>query len=145
MDNVEMATIPNQPRVPAGHPDGGEWTDDERWAGSHWSKDRRSRLWGALQLAAAERLPRNPRALALSLAKRAIEAIYRELASWDLFGEHNPDDVTVAVTTIDGKDLRGTSSDYGDWTAVDDAEAYRLRAIVVRRFPHQAKGRALGQ
>ena len=23
---------PNQPRVPAGHSDGGQWTDDERWA-----------------------------------------------------------------------------------------------------------------
>ncbi len=24
---------PNQPRVPAGNSDGGQWTDDERWAG----------------------------------------------------------------------------------------------------------------
>jgi hypothetical protein len=24
---------PNQPRVPAGNPDGGQWTDDPRWAG----------------------------------------------------------------------------------------------------------------
>jgi hypothetical protein len=25
---------PSQPRVPRGHPDGGQWTDDPRWAGS---------------------------------------------------------------------------------------------------------------
>lgn len=80
---------PSQPRVPAGHPDGGQWTDDDRADGG-WT-----RLRGALQLAAAEGPPRNLRQLPPYLARKLIEAIHRELASWDLFGEHNPDKVTV--------------------------------------------------
>lgn len=136
---------PNQPRVPAGHSDGGQWTDDDRWTGGRWLHDRWERLRGALQLAAGETPPLDPRRLALFVARKLIEAVLRELAKWDLFGYHDPDKVTVAVTTIDGREFHGTSSDYGDWTAIDDAEARRLRAIVVRRFPHQATGRALGQ
>jgi hypothetical protein len=131
---------PNQPRVPAGHSDGGQWTDDDRWDNGRWG-----RLRGALQLAAGEPPPLDPRRLALFLARKLIEAALRELAKWDLFGYHDPDKVTVAVTTIDGRQFHGTSSEHGDWTPIDDAEAYRLRAIVVRRFPHQATGRALGQ
>jgi len=127
---------PNQPRVPAGHSDGGQWTDDDRWP------DRRARLPGALQLAAAaERLPRNLREVPLYLARKAIEAIYRELASWDLFGHQNPDEVTVAVTTIDGRrDIHGTSSRYGDWRTIDHVEVRRLRTVILRRNPHLAKG-----
>ena len=99
---------PSQPRAPAGHPDGGQWTDDDRADGG-WT-----RLRGALQLAAAEGPPRNLRQLPPYLARKLIEAIHRELASWDLFGEHNPDKVTVAVTTIDGREFHGTSSKFGD-------------------------------
>lgn len=136
---------PNQPRVPAGHSDGGEWTDDDRWTSGRWLHDRWTRLRGALQFAASERPPLDPRRFALWLARKAIEAVLRELTKWDLFGYHDPDKVTVAVTTIDGREFHGTSSDYGDWTAIDHAAAYRLRAIIARRFPHQAKGKALGQ
>src|SRR5262245_49819839 len=75
---------PNQPRVPAGHSDGGQWTDDNRWT------DRRVRLRGVLQLAAGERPPLDPRRLALWVARKAIEAILRELASWDLFRLSRP-------------------------------------------------------
>jgi hypothetical protein len=142
---------PNQPRVPAGHPDGGQWTDDNRWTDDdlraiheRWADVRLARLRGALQLAAAERLPRNLREVPLYLARKAIEAVYRELASWDLFGYQNPDEVTVAVTTIDGRrDIHGTSSKYGDWRAIDHVEVRRLRAIILRRNPHLAKGPGL--
>lgn len=132
---------PNQPRVPAGRPHGGEWTDDERWRDDRQAH-RRS---GALQLAAAERPPLNPRDLALFVARRLIQAIRRELASWDLFGELDQDRVTVAVTTIDGREVHGTSSKFGDWMAIDHAEARRLRAIIVQKYPHSAQGRTLGQ
>ena len=131
---------PSQPRVPAGHSDGGQWTDDDRSASGRWG-----RLRDALQLAAGEPPPFDPRRFALWLARKAIEAVLRELTKWDLFGHHDPDKVTVAVTMIDGREFHGTSSDRGDWTAIDHAAAYRLRAIIARRFPHQAKGKALGQ
>ena len=128
---------PNQPRVPAGHPDGGQWTDDERWADHP--------LIGARFAAARELPPLHPRRIVIYLARRLIEAIRRELASWDLFGEVDQKKVTVAVTTIDGRDIHGTSSTSGDWQPVDYAEARRLRAIIARRYPHQAEGRPLGQ
>jgi hypothetical protein len=130
---------PSQPRVPAGHPDGGQWTDDDRADGG-WT-----RLRGALQLAAAEGPPRNLRQLPPYLARKLIEAMHRELASWDLFGEHNPDEVMVAVATIDGREIHGTSSKYGDWRAIDHIEARRLRATILRKNPHLAKGRSLTQ
>jgi len=144
---------PNQPRVPAGHPDGGQWTDDNRWTDDdlradheRWADVRWARLRGALQLAAAERPPRNLRELPLYLARKLIEAIYRELASWDLFSYHDPDDVTVAVTTIDGRrDIHGTSSRFGDWRTIDHVEVRRLRAVILRRYPHLAKGPGISE
>src|SRR5262245_12932965 len=70
---------PSQPRVPAGHPDGGQWTDDDRRTDDdlratheRWTDARWSRLQSALQLAeAAERLPRNLREVPLYLARKA--------------------------------------------------------------------------
>jgi hypothetical protein len=121
---------PNQPRVPAGNSDGGQWTDDDRWA------ERRARLRNALQLAASELPPIDPRRWGPYLARKLIEAIHRELASWDLFGHHDPDDVTAAVTMIDGEPVVGTSSEFGDWSAIDRVEARRLRTTIMRRYPH---------
>jgi hypothetical protein len=130
---------PNQPRVPEGHRDGGQWTDDERWTSGRWLRERWARLRGGLQFAAAERPPLDPRKLGLFLARKLIEAIYRELASWDLFGHHEPDDVTVAVTTMDGEAINGTSSTSGDWHPIDHFEARALRATITRKYPHLAR------
>lgn len=130
---------PNQPRVPAGHSDGGEWTDDDRWSNGRWSTDRRDGQRGALQLAAGEPPPFDPRRFALWLARKAIEAVLRELAKWDLFGHHDPDKVTVAVTTMDGEVITGTSSDYGDWHPIDHFEARALRSTIMRKYPHLAR------
>jgi hypothetical protein len=121
---------PNQPRVPAGNSDGGQWTDDDRWA------ERRARLRSALQLAASELPPFDPRRWGPYLARKLIEAIHRELAKWDLFGHHDPDDVTAAVAMIDGEAVVGTSSEFGDWRAIDHVEAKRLRATIMRKYPH---------
>jgi len=130
---------PNQPRVPEGHRDGGQWTDDERWTSGRWLRERWARLRGGLQLAAAERPPRSLRELPLYLARKAIEAIHRELSSRDLFGHHNPDDVTVAVATTDGEAITGTSSRHGDWHPVDHFEARALRATIMRKYPRLAR------
>jgi hypothetical protein len=92
-----------------------------------------------LQLAAAERPPRSLRELPLYLARKAIEAIHRELASRDLFGHHNPDDVTVAVAAMDGEAITGTSSRHGDWHPVDHFEARALRATIMRKYPRLAR------
>jgi hypothetical protein len=136
---------PNQPRVPEGHRDGGQWTDDERWTSGRWLRERWARLRGGLQFAATERPPLNPRGVPLYLARKLIEAIHRELASWDLFEAHNPDKVTVAVTTIDGREFHGTSSKFGDWRAIDYVEVRKLRALILRRYPHLAQGRGISE
>jgi len=136
---------PNQPRVPAGHSGGGQWTDDDRWASSHWSEDRRDRLRSTLQLAAGEPPWFDPRRLRRWLARKAIEAVHRELAKWDLFGHHDPDKVTVAATVMDGEAITGTSSGYGDWYLIDHVEARALRATILRKYPHLLRGRNRGQ
>jgi hypothetical protein len=126
---------PNQPRVPAGHSDGGEWTDDEGWTGHPLVRARFA--------ASRELPPLHPRRLVQYLARKVIDAVRRELMSRDLFGEH--DDITVSVSTIDGRDIYGTNSGSADWRAIDYAEARRLRAVLVQKYPHSAGGRALGQ
>ena len=128
---------PNQPRVPVGHPDGGQWTDDERRA----DNDPRA----GIRFAANERLPigrRGKFAIALEIARRLIEA-FRVDNAWDLFGRQ--EEGIVAVVTINGKDIYGTNSEFGDWQAIDHAEARRLRANIVRRYPYSAGGPTLGQ
>ena len=103
-----------------------------------WSTDRRDHR-SALQFAASEHPPRDPRRLLLWLARKAIEAIHRELASRDLFGHHDPDNVTVAVTMMDRETITGTSSTYGDWHPIDHFEARALRTTIMRKYPHLAR------
>ena len=82
---------PDQPRVPAGNPDGGRWTGE---GGG-----------GRTQLAASGRPPVGPAAalvLALELALKVIDAYRSENGLWDLFGRRLG---TVASTTIDGKTI----------------------------------------
>lgn len=80
---------PSQPRVPAGNPDGGQWTDTGKGAGT--------------TLAAGEKLP-VPWLLriALEIAMQAIKA-YRA-------GKLLEEDDTVAVTTFDGEEVFGSNS-----------------------------------
>lgn len=111
---------PNQPRVPAGHPDGGRWTAT---GGS------------GTRLAAADK-PRPGRggiiAIVLQLALRAIEAYREKERLWDLFG--NKEGV-VAVTTIDGKDIFGANSESRVYTSADFAAAKKLRDSLASKYP----------
>jgi hypothetical protein len=89
LGNRRRGYDPNQPRVPAGHPDGGQWTDDHRPVG--------------LQFAAAERPPIGSRGnfgIALEIARRLIDTFRRQNGQWDLFGHRQG---AVTVTTIDGR------------------------------------------
>lgn len=79
---------PNQPRVPAGRPDGGQWTS----AGGE----------NASRLAAADKPrlgPRSAIAIILEMAKGVIEAYRSNHGLRDLFGNNYG---MVAFTTIDG-------------------------------------------
>ncbi len=122
---------PNQPRVPKGHSDGGEWTDDNRWIG--------------VQFAAAERPPMGPRrsyAIALEIARRLIDVFRRENGQLELFGDRRG---AVTVTTIDGRQIYGSNPNLGEWRSIDRSEADRLRATVVQKHPELADPDNIGR
>jgi hypothetical protein len=119
---------PNQPRVPAGHPDGGQWT-----------------ATGGTRLAAADKPPPGRGgiiAIVLQLALRAIEAYREKERLWDLFGNKEG---AVAVTTIDGKDIFGANSRSRAYTSDDFAAARKLRDTLVRKYPKKLSDENLGK
>lgn len=121
MRNRRRGYDPNQPRVPKGHPDGGEWTDDDRWIG--------------VQFAAAERPPIGPRgnfAIWLEIASRLIDTFRRQNGQLELFGHRRG---AVAVATIDGHNIYGSNPDLGEWRTIDRNEANRLRAAILQKHP----------
>ena len=73
---------PSQPRVPAGHSDGGQWTDDDQWTDHP--------LVGARFAAARELPPIGPLGrripLILRRALRIIESLRSDNLLYDLFG-----------------------------------------------------------
>jgi len=89
---------PNQPRVPAGHPDGAQWTRDGSRAG--------------VQLAAGEKGGGSGWAFIIgALLKLGLELIKEKRKGkilQDLFGS---DEGTVAWTRIDDNDIFGYNSD----------------------------------
>jgi hypothetical protein len=112
---------PDQPRVPAGNPDGGQWTSVGGATGSRLAaadKPRRSRGAGI--------------AILLEVAKRLIEAYRSENGLWDLFGHKNG---TIAFTTIDGTKVFGSNSTSPAYTFADKSAALRLRDILVEKYP----------
>jgi hypothetical protein len=122
---------PNQPRVPAGHPDGGQWTA----AGGSGTR-----------LAAADKPRPGGRgilAIALQLAMQAIEAYRSKERLWDLFG--NKERSAIAVTTIDGKDIFGANSRSRAYTSDDFAAARKLRDTLVRKYPDELSSENLGK
>jgi hypothetical protein len=93
---------PNQPRVPAGNPDGGQWTGSA--AGSAAEP-------ASAQLAASEKLPIGRFGairLLFQVGKRLIDAYRSDNLLFDLFGEKPG---VVSTTTLDGKTIYGVNSD----------------------------------
>ncbi len=121
---------PNQPRVPAGSPDGGRWTDTERETKT--------------QLAAADGpIPQRLRVL-FELAKQVIKAYRSETWPPDLFGEIR-DRNTVTVTTIDGKDIFGSNSKSPTYRIVDHAAARKMRDVLLEKYPDLMNSENIGQ
>jgi hypothetical protein len=118
---------PNQPRVPAGHPDGGQWT-----------------ATGGARLAAADKPRPGGRGIAaivLQLALQAIEAYRTEKGLWDLFGNRQG---VVVVATIDGVDVFGSNSNSPAYTHIDSTAALRLRDSLLKKYP-QLPAKNIGQ
>jgi len=82
---------PNQPRVPAGNPDGGQWTSSGGGTGARLAAADKPRFGGGAALA-----------IILEIPKQVIERNRSENGLWDLFGHKHG---TVAFTTIDGTDI----------------------------------------
>jgi hypothetical protein len=121
---------PNQPRIPQGHPDGGQWTSTGRG--------------GGIQVA-AEKPPLGGTWIAKLLRELAMIAIkvYRKEASlYDLFGKTNG---TVAYTKIDGEDIFGSNSTLPMYTKVDYDEAVRLRDAMIEKYPDLLKQDNIGE
>ena len=122
---------PDQPRVPAGDPDGGQWT-----ATGHTTTGIRL---------AAEKPRFDPGAVitfALEFAKRMIEAYRSENGPWDLFGHKGG---AVTVTTIDGVDIFGSNSASPTYTSEDRAAAMRLRNRLIQKHPEVFRSTDVGQ
>ena len=121
---------PNQPRVPAGHTDGGQWTSAGGGVGT--------------RLAAADK-PRRPGfslPFFLEVAKRVIEAYRSEHGPWDLFGHKRG---TVTWTRFDGIDFFGSNSQSPTYTRADRAAAFEMRARLLEKYPELAKSDNVGQ
>jgi hypothetical protein len=121
---------PNQPRVPAGNPDGGQWT-----------RTGTSRIGPQLAGGSKHLGLHLLFAIAAKLAKRLIDD-YRAKNRTDLFG---PEPGAVVVTSIDGENIFGPSSGAGEYTPEDRDAAEKLRAKLVEKHPEVFARGNLGQ
>jgi hypothetical protein len=128
---------PNQPRVPAGSPEGGQWTDEVGAPGA------------PLRLAQTDRPPPPGAGLhfALQIALQMMRAYRRENNLVDLFDSSSGS--TVAVTTINGKFVYGVNSDIADYSGAyadeDEAAAKRLRDSMIEKYPDVMKADNIGE
>jgi MafB19-like deaminase len=133
----EQKYRPDQPRVPDGSPEGGQWTTDG--GGTQGQKPTRVRLASSDKPS----LGRGSRiALALEAAKRAFEAFRSANNLRDLFGH---DIGTLAYTEIDGKGIYGTNSTLPAYDKTDRMEANAMREALIRDFPDTFDKENLGQ
>lgn len=131
---------PNQPRVPRGHSDGGQWTDDPRWTGGRQTPVR---------LAAADKKPLGRAGrigIVLEIANRLIDAFRNENLLFDFFGKRVG---TVAITSLDDKYIYGFNSGIsefsGQYTKEDETIASRLRSRMLAKYPNVMSLRNIGQ
>jgi hypothetical protein len=124
---------PNQPRVPAGHPDGGQWTDDDRWTDHP--------LIGAQFAATRELPPIGPLGgriyMVLRRALRIIETLRSDNMLYDLFGRPRG---TVSMLEFDGRIFFGSNSRLPLYTSRDQAEADALREVLLNKYPELVRG-----
>jgi hypothetical protein len=124
---------PNQPRVPAGNPDGGQWT-----SGGGGGADR-------VRLAAGDKPRLGPAAIATiaaEAAKRAIETFRRDNLLQNLFGGQVG---TVTYTEFNGEQIFGSNSTSPTYTSRDRAIATALRDTLVEKYPEVMNTDQLGR
>jgi hypothetical protein len=120
---------PDQPRVPAGHSDGGQWTREGGGTGLRLAARDKS-IIGALFMAA------------LHAAMLTIEAYRSKEKLWDLFGKKIG---TVTWTKLDGKDIFGSNSESPTYTNVDRVDAEVMRGTLLAKYPDVMNTKKIGQ
>jgi hypothetical protein len=120
---------PDQPRVPAGHRDGGQWTSQGGGAGIRLAAGDKSGV-GALFMAV------------LHAAMLTIEAYRSKEKLWDLFDRKIG---TVAWTKFNGKDIFGSNSNSPTYKRLDHKEAERTRDILIQKYPDVMKRENIGE
>lgn len=119
---------PDQPRVPAGNSDGGQWTSE----GAQGASPR-------VRLAVADKPRLGPAAIAtiaFEAAKKAIEAYRKDNLFVDLFQSRIG---TVSYTELNGEEIFGSNSTSPTYTSHDRAAATALRDALVERYPEAMK------
>ena len=122
---------PNQPRVPAGSSDGGQWTSG---GGS-----------GRVRLVAGDKPRLGPHAIAViaaEAAKRAIEAFRKDKGLLDLFGSRIG---TVTYTEFNGENIFGSNSSSPTYTRGDRDAAVSLRDRLLEKYPDVMNAEHVGQ
>jgi len=122
---------PDQPRVPAGNPDGGQWTSAGGVTGSRLAAADKPRLGRGAGIA-----------IAVEIAKQVIKTYRSKQLLWDLFGHR---DGTIAFTTIDGTKVFGSNSTSPVYTSADYAAAVRMRNILVAKYPNKFPDKDIGR
>jgi hypothetical protein len=121
---------PNQPRVPAGNPDGGQWTST---GGS-----------GDLVEFSAAKRRRPPRPVPEGWPPdmwQTFEAHRLKKLLNDLFGEKRG---VVARTEINGEEVFGENRRSGTFSSEDNIAVRRLRATLVEKYPGVMQRQNLG-
>jgi hypothetical protein len=123
---------PNQPRVPAGHPDGGQWTNSGGGIGIRVAAaDKSGRGLGGAIAAAL-----------LHLAMTVIEAYRSEKGLLDLLKDKIG---VVAWTRFKGQDIFGSNSTSPTYTSADRKAAERMRATLIEKYPNITQQDNIGQ
>jgi hypothetical protein len=117
---------PNQPRVPKGYPDGGQWTSTG--AGE------------SIRLAATD-WPLGPQYLR-QVIRRALRVYRSENLLRDLFGRKQG---AVTYTRFDGEDIFGSNSRSPMYTKADKDAATQLRDRMLPKYPDLLKQDDIGQ
>lgn len=126
--NWEAKYSPDQPRVPAGSPDGGQWTSDGNAGGA--------------QFAAGDKPSPSKLGLAIWAAGEAIKLFRSENLLYDLFGKKEG---VVSYTTIDDKQFFGVNSGSDEYKDRDVIAAEDLRATLIAKYPGLGRVDNVGQ
>jgi hypothetical protein len=126
---------PNQPRVPAGSPEGGQWTGDGSNEPQTAQEPRDDKLPVHLASDGRPPPPRASLAFAVRMALSLIRSYRRENTLNDMFDDEHG---RVAFTRINGVSVFGTNSDVTEYstayTPADRAAAIELRTTMLSKY-----------